>query len=117
MTLIPSVVSTGCCGDQTGRSARQLDACCGSLTGTTCTVLASARNAAVEARARSRFQVTDEEVVSSVGALLGSIMESGQYPGFRDVLTSADRLDPKREMQVSVELILDGAAARIEAAS
>jgi AcrR family transcriptional regulator len=81
------------------------------------TVLASARNAAAEARARSRFQVTDEEVVSSVGALLGSIMEGGQYPRFRDVLTRADRLDPKAEMQVSVELILDGAAARIAAAT
>ena len=42
-------------------------------------------------------------------------MESGQYPRFRDVITNADRLDPKGEMQVSVELILDGAAARIAA--
>lgn len=81
----------------------------------TSTVLAAAQNAAAEARARSRFQVTDEEVASSVGALLGAVMESGKYPRFRDVITNADRLDPKGEMQVSVELILDGAAARIAA--
>ena len=31
------------------------------------------------------------------------------------VITNADRLDAKGEMQVSVELILDGAAARIAA--
>jgi hypothetical protein len=39
------------------------------------------------------------------------------YPRVRDVLTSTDRLEPKAEMQVSVELILDGAAARIAAAT
>ena len=83
----------------------------------TSTVLAAAQNAAAEARARSRFQVADEEVVSSVGALLGAVMQSGQYPRFRDVITSADRLNPKQEMLVSVELILDGAAARIAAAT
>ena len=33
------------------------------------------------------------------------------------LITNADRLDPKEEMQVSVELILDGAAARIAAAT
>ena len=81
----------------------------------TSTVVNAAQNAAAEARARSRFQVTDEEVVSSVGALLGTILERGDYPRFREVLTSADRLDPKQQMQVSVELILDGAAARIAA--
>jgi AcrR family transcriptional regulator len=81
------------------------------------TVLAAARNAAAEARTRSRFQVTDDEVVSSLAAFLGEIMQSGAYPRFRDVLTSADRLDPKDEMRVSVELILDGAAARIAAAT
>ena len=73
--------------------------------------------AADQQGAASRFQVTDEEVASSAGALLGAIMESGQYPRFRDVITNADRLDPKEEMQVSVELILDGAAARIAAAT
>ena len=83
----------------------------------TSTVLAAAQNAAAEARARARFQVTDEEVASSFGAFLGAIMESGKYPRFRDVITNADRLDPKGEMQVSVELILDGAAARIAAAT
>lgn len=44
-------------------------------------------------------------------------MASGAYPRVRDVLTCADRLDPKAEMTVSVELILDGAAARIAAAT
>jgi hypothetical protein len=42
-------------------------------------------------------------------------MASGAYPRVRDVVTSADRTDPQAEMQVSVELILDGAAARIAA--
>jgi hypothetical protein len=36
-------------------------------------------------------------------------------PGLVD--GGAGRLDPKQEMQVSVELILDGAAARIAAAT
>jgi hypothetical protein len=79
------------------------------------TVLAAAQNAAAEARARSRFQITDEEIASSVGTFLGDIMASGAYPRVRDVVTSADRIDPQAEMQVSVELILDGAAARIAA--
>ena len=61
--------------------------------------------------------MTDEEVFSAVGALLGTILERGEYPRFREVLTSANRFDPKQEMQVSVELILDGAAARIAAAT
>jgi hypothetical protein len=39
-----------------------------------------------------------------------------QYPRFVETSTDSERLDPKGEMQVSVELILDGAAARIEAA-
>jgi hypothetical protein len=42
-------------------------------------------------------------------------MERGEYPRFREVVTNADRLNPKQEMQVSVELILDGAAARVAA--
>jgi|HubBroStandDraft_4_1064222.scaffolds.fasta_scaffold90880_2 AcrR family transcriptional regulator len=81
------------------------------------TVLAAAQNAAAEARARARFQMTDEQIASSVGTLLGDIMAGGAYPRVRDVLTSTDRLEPKEEMQVSVELILDGAAARIAAAT
>ena len=79
------------------------------------TVLRAAQNAAAEERARSRFQISDEEVGSSIGALLGAVMERGEYPRFREVVTNADRLNPKEEMQVSVELILDGAAARIAA--
>jgi AcrR family transcriptional regulator len=81
------------------------------------TVLRAAQNAAAEERARSRFQISDEEVGSSIGALLGAVMERGEYPRFREVVTNADRLNPKEEMQVSVELILDGAAARIAAAT
>jgi AcrR family transcriptional regulator len=54
----------------------------------TSTVINAAQNAAAEARARSRL---------------------------REALTSDNRLDPKQEMQVSIELILDGAAARIAA--
>jgi AcrR family transcriptional regulator len=83
----------------------------------TSTVINAAQNAAAEARARSRFRVTDEEIVSSVSAFLGPILQRGEYPRLREALTSADRLDPKQEMQVSVELILDGAAARIAAAT
>ena len=44
------------------------------------TVLAAAQNAAAEARTRSRFQITDEEIASSVGTFLGDIMASGAYP-------------------------------------
>src|SRR5580704_11973993 len=44
-----------------------------------------------------------------------SILERGEYPRLREALTSDNRLDPKQEMQVSIELILDGAAARIAA--
>jgi DNA-binding NarL/FixJ family response regulator len=44
------------------------------------TVLAAAQNAAAEARARSRFQMTDEQLASSVGTFLGEIMASGAYP-------------------------------------
>jgi len=80
-------------------------------------VRSQAQNAAAEARARSRFQITDEEIASSVGTFLGDIMASGAYPRVRDVVTSADRIDPQAEMKVSVELILDGAAARIAAAT
>jgi len=80
------------------------------------TVLAAAQNAAAEARLRARLQVTDEEIDHSAGAFFGKILASGRYPRFRDAMTSAERLDPKGEMQVSVELILDGAAARIAAA-
>jgi AcrR family transcriptional regulator len=83
----------------------------------TSTVMNAAQNAAAEARARSRFRVTDEEIASSVSAFLGPILERGEYPRLREALTSANRLDPKQEMQVSVELILDGAAARITAAT
>src|ERR1700735_3371954 len=71
--------------------------------------------AAAEARARSRSRVTAEEIVSSVSAFLGPILERGEYPRLREALTSDNRLDPKQEMQVSIELILDGAAARIAA--
>ena len=81
----------------------------------TSTVINAAQNAAAEARARSRFRVTDEEIVSSVSAFLGPILERGDYPRLREALTSDNRLDPKQEMQVSIELILDGAAARIAA--
>jgi AcrR family transcriptional regulator len=81
----------------------------------TSTVINAAQNAAAEARARSRFRVTDEEIVSSVSAFLGPILERGEYPRLREALTSDNRLDPKQEMQVSIELILDGAAARIAA--
>jgi AcrR family transcriptional regulator len=83
----------------------------------TSTVMSAAQNASAEARARSRFRVTDEEVASSVSAFLGPILERGEYSRLREALTSANRLDPKQEMQVSVELILDGAAARIAAAT
>jgi AcrR family transcriptional regulator len=83
----------------------------------TSTVMNAAQNAAAEARARTRFRVTDEEVASSVSAFLGPILERGEYSRLREALTSANRLDPKQEMQVSVELILDGAAARIAAAT
>lgn len=83
----------------------------------TSTVMNAAQNAAAEARARSRFRVTDEEVASSVSAFLGPILERGEYARLREALTSANRLEPKQEMQVSVELILDGAAARIAAAT
>lgn len=69
--------------------------------------VAAAQNAAAEAK----------EVASSFGAFFGPILDSGAYQRLRDVLTSAGRLDPKQEMQVSVELILDGAAARIAAAT
>jgi AcrR family transcriptional regulator len=83
----------------------------------TSTVMNAAQNAAAEARARSRFRVTDEEVALSFSAFLGPILERGEYSRLREALTSANRLDPKEEMQVSVELILDGAAARIAAAT
>jgi hypothetical protein len=83
----------------------------------TSTVMAAAQNAQAEARARSRLQVSDEEVHSPVGALLGRVLGGGQYRRFLAAITDADRLDAKGEMQVSVELILDGAAARIEAAT
>ena len=62
----------------------------------TSTVVNAAQNVAAETRARSRFQVSDEEIASSFGAFLGRILEGGEYPRFRGVLTSADRLDPKR---------------------
>ena len=100
--------------DHTGLPMSDRGAIVVSLTNT---VLAAAQNAAAEARARSRFQITDEEIASSVGTFLGDIMASGAYPRVRDVVTSADRTDPKAEMKVSVELILDGAAARIAAAT
>ena len=98
--------------DHTGLPMSDRGAIVVSLTNT---VLAAAQNAAAEARARSRFQITDEEIASSVGTFLGDIMASGAYPRVRDVVTSADRIDPQAEMKVSVELILDGAAARIAA--
>jgi hypothetical protein len=44
-------------------------------------------------------------------------MQSGADPRFRDLLSSANRLDRKDEMRVSVELILDAAAPRIAAAA
>ena len=100
--------------DHTGLPMSDRGAIVVSLTNT---VLAAAQNAAAEARARSRFQITDEEIASSVGTFLGDIMASGAYPRVRDVVTSADRTNPKAEMEVSVELILDGAAARIAAAT
>jgi len=82
----------------------------------TSTVMAAAQNAAAEARTRSRLHVTDEEITSSVGAFLGRILADGHYPRFQQAVTNSGRLDPKGEMQMQVELILDGAAARIEAA-
>jgi Tetracyclin repressor-like, C-terminal domain len=100
--------------DHTGLPLNDRGAIVVSLTNT---VLAAAQNAAAEARARSRFQMTDEEIESSAGSFIGEILASGAYPRVRDVLTSTDRLEPKAEMQVSVELILDGAAARIAAAT
>jgi AcrR family transcriptional regulator len=100
--------------DHTGLSLNDRGAIVVSLTNT---VLAAAQTAAAEARARSRFQMTDDEIASSAGSFIGEILASGAYPRVRDVLTSTDRLEPKAEMQVSVELILDGAAARIAAAT
>src|SRR5580693_6659871 len=54
--------------DHTGLPMSDRGAIVVSLTNT---VLAAAQNAAAEARARSRFQITDEEIASSVGTFLG----------------------------------------------
>jgi len=86
----------------------------------TATVTAVAINAAAEARTRARLEMTEDEMMSSAGAYIGRIVESGKFPRFselmNDVMNGADPPDPDDELRVAVELILDGIAARLEAA-
>ena len=56
--------------------------------------LAAAQNAAAGARTRARLQATDEEIIHSVGAFIGTVLASGRYPRVRHVITNAGRLDP-----------------------
>ena len=86
----------------------------------TATVTAVAINAAAEARPRARLQMTEDEMMSSAGAYIGRIVESGKFPRFselmNEIMNGVDPPDPDHELRVAVELILDGIAARLEAA-
>ncbi len=86
----------------------------------TATVTAVAINAAAEARTRARLQMTEDEMMSSAGAFIGRIIDSGKFPRFSELMSGmmngADPPDPGYELRVAVELILDGIAARLAAA-
>jgi Tetracyclin repressor-like, C-terminal domain len=83
------------------------------------TVTAVAINAAAEARTRARFQMTEDEMMSSAGVYT-AIIESGKFPRFSELMSgfisAAEPPDPQFELAAAVELILDGIAARLEAA-
>jgi AcrR family transcriptional regulator len=79
------------------------------------TVTAVAINAAAEARTRARFQMTEDEMMSSAGIYIGRIIESGKFPRFSELISAAEPPDPQFELAAAVELILDGIAARLEA--
>jgi AcrR family transcriptional regulator len=84
------------------------------------TVTAVAINAAVEARTRARLQITEDEMMSSAGVFIGRIVESGKFPRFSELMSgfmsAAEPSDPQFELAAAVELILDGIAARLDAA-
>jgi hypothetical protein len=87
------------------------------------TVMAVSLNAAAEARGRARMRVTEDEVASSTGPYPARIIERGEFPRFTEFITGVtatvthdQATGPRHEMRVAVELILDGAAARIAAA-
>jgi hypothetical protein len=43
-------------------------------------------NAAAEARTRARLQMTEDEMMSSAGAYIGRIVESGKFPRFSQLM-------------------------------
>ncbi len=77
-------------------------------------VTALAVDALAEARGRLRSQVTEPEM-SSAGAYLQHIVDSGKFPRFsefvNELMNGAGPSDPQYD---ALELILDGIAARIE---
>ena len=84
------------------------------------TVTAVAINAAAEARTRARLRMTEDEMMSSAGAYLARIVESGEFPRFGEFLSEflvgVEPPDVHYELRLAVELILDGVAARLESA-
>jgi len=84
------------------------------------TVTAVAINAAAEARTRARLRMTEDEMMSSAGAYLTRIAESGEFPRFGqylgEFLAGVEAPDEQSELRMAVELILDGVAARLESA-
>jgi hypothetical protein len=84
------------------------------------TVTAVAINAAAEARTRARLRMTEDEMMSSAGAYLTRIAESGEFPRFGEYLgeflADVESPDEQSELRMAIELILDGVAARLEAA-
>jgi AcrR family transcriptional regulator len=84
------------------------------------TVTAVAINAAAEARTRARLRMTEDEMMSSAGAYLERIVESGRFPRFNEFIgeltSGSEPPDPRYELRTAVELILDGVAARLDPA-
>jgi hypothetical protein len=77
------------------------------------TVVASALNASIEENARARAQMTEEEVYAAGAPFIRRVMTSGDFPRVAAFISQPEHLDSEAEMWASVDLILDGIAARL----
>ena len=79
------------------------------------TVIAAALNATIEESARSRVQMTEEELYAAGAPFVERVVASGEFPRVSAFIVEAEHLDDETQMHAAVELILDGIAARLAA--
>jgi AcrR family transcriptional regulator len=76
-------------------------------------VVASALNATIEEAAREEAKMTEAEVFAAGAPFINRVMTSGNFPRVSAFISEARHLDSEAEMWASVDLILDGIAARL----